>query len=131
MKLYSTYFIDEEYDINDRLGVFSTYEQALECAKKHLDERGFDEEVYETFLEYDYTIESSDFTNIKVEFNIQVDTGELENRGLTHDDLINDITIRESEVIDGFEITRRGELGDILTEFFLMKANDFKVDIQS
>lgn len=131
MKLYSTYYVDEEDSIKDRLGVFSTYEQALECAKEDLKERGFDEEEHESFLEYDYTIENSDFTNIKVEFNIQVDTDELERRGLTHDDLINDITIRESEVVDGFEITRRGELGDVLTDFFLMKADNFKVDIQS
>lgn len=131
MKLYSAYYVDEEDNIKDRLGVFSTYEQALECAKEDLRERGYDEEDVDFFIEYDYTIESSDFTNIKVEFNIQVDTDELEKRGLTHDDLINDITIRENEIVDGVEITRRGKLGDILTDFFLIKVDNFKVDIES
>lgn len=56
MKLYSVYLIDEENGNNDKLGVFTTYEQALECAKEDLRERGFDDVEDKEFLEYDYKI---------------------------------------------------------------------------
>lgn len=51
-----TVFIVEEDNVNTELGVFTTYEKALECAKEDLRERGFDVVEDKEFLEYDYVI---------------------------------------------------------------------------
>jgi len=56
---------------------------------------------------------------IQIVVNVEVREEVLQEEGITIEDIKDDITLIEDDVVDAVLITRKGKLGDIGSEFFL------------
>lgn len=56
---------------------------------------------------------------IELTLKISVDEVYLKQKGIHLEDVINDLTVVNDDVADGFVITRKGKLGDVTQEFYL------------
>jgi hypothetical protein len=61
-------------------------------------------------------------TKIKAVVTINVDFEKMEEENVTVEQVLDDLTILEDEVVDGFALQRRGDLGDTTMNFYLSSA---------
>lgn len=72
MKLYNVFFIDEELEIYDLIGTFSSYEKASDCILNDLSYRGITDEED---IDYEINVYYSIFTN-KLDKEMRIELGE-------------------------------------------------------